>query len=210
MNVIFDNTSFQDNIIIGEEQKYINMGIPFDDWHEAYMECVFHDGYAEVIGHPQYKLVYPTIEQVKNSQAKIKAITEYTGIHDSINFHDIALKYADVVLNEEYFADVKGLYKATDKQIKLTLAITTVMDVYAVKTFNIEDEHIKTREGLEALYVERENTHCMILVHWKPKRNISCRQDPYCPAFMLSTHTLEKIWKHMNKTLCFWNGSPKK
>ena len=89
--------SQEDEIIFGEEQRYIDMGISFDDEdHSCYVQADFHDGYAEMLEYPQYLIIYPTIKAVKKNKRMAEAIVDYTGRDEIVPF-DIALKYGEII-----------------------------------------------------------------------------------------------------------------
>lgn len=86
----------EDTIIIGETPEYVQMGIPFGEDHECYMDLTFMDGFAFDKEHKQYTMIYPTIEDIKANTGKAMEIVRYTG-RDTITPYDIALKYGEVI-----------------------------------------------------------------------------------------------------------------
>ena len=84
---------FEDTIIVYDQEDVLQQaGIGLDQDGECQITMTFNDGKAVAVEDEHLTMVYPTVEEVKQSATMQKEITSYTG-RDDINQFDIALKY---------------------------------------------------------------------------------------------------------------------
>ena len=188
-------TIIGETILLEETQAYKNMGFDFGEDHEISMTATFRNGYAVLDNFKYYKMVYPTMEDVKASTSMQDAITAYT-CRDEINFFDIALKYGKLVIDYDYLKDSIDLYAPSTEVIALVLKMATMLDRFQTNvTMN------KKIGNLVCVKVERENSNAMVLVHWKPMPKLSTKKDPFCSAFILTKRELQTIIREFPVTM---------
>ena len=84
---------FEDTIIVYDENDALRQaGIGLDQDGECQLTMTFSDGKAVAVWDEHLIMVYPTIEEVTNSEKMQNEIASYTG-RDEIDQFDIALKY---------------------------------------------------------------------------------------------------------------------
>ena len=84
---------FEDTIIVYDQEDVLQQaGIGLDQDGECQITMTFNDGKAVAVEDEHLTMVYPTVEEVKQSETMQNEITSYTG-RDDINQFDIALKY---------------------------------------------------------------------------------------------------------------------
>lgn len=84
---------FEDTIIVYDHEDVLQQaGIGLDQDGECQITMTFNDGKAVAVEDEHLTMVYPTVEEVKQSETMQNEITAYTG-RDDINQFDIALKY---------------------------------------------------------------------------------------------------------------------
>ena len=84
---------FEDTIIVYDQEDVLHQaGIGLDQDGECQITMTFNDGKAVAVEDEHLTMVYPTVEEVKQSATMQKEITSYT-VRDDINQFDIALKY---------------------------------------------------------------------------------------------------------------------
>lgn len=84
---------FEDTIIVYDQEDVLQQaGIGLDQDGECQITMTFNDGKAVAVEDEHLTMVYPTVEEVKQSETMQNEITAYTG-RDDINQFDIALKY---------------------------------------------------------------------------------------------------------------------
>ena len=84
---------FEDTIIVYDQEDVLQQaGIGLDQDGECQITMTFNDGKAVAVEDEHLTMVYPTVEEVKQSATMQKEITSYT-VRDDINQFDIALKY---------------------------------------------------------------------------------------------------------------------
>ena len=97
---------------------------------------------------------------------------------------------------------IMALYQPTQLVISLIDEICKELDKrgygYGDK-FTMPEGFRIGKPALTMLSMEREDSHCHLLIHWKPDFKISTKRDPFCSAFILRPNTLKKILKHIRK-----------
>lgn len=84
---------FEDTIIVYDQEDVLQKaGIGLDQDGECQITMTFDDGKSVAVEDEHLTMVYPTVEEVKQSEKMQSEITAYTG-RDEINQFDIALKY---------------------------------------------------------------------------------------------------------------------
>jgi hypothetical protein len=85
--------AFEDTIIVYDQESIPQQaGIGLDQDGECQITMTFDDGKSIAVEDEHLIMVYPTIEEVNQSEKMQSEISAYTG-RDEINQFDIALKY---------------------------------------------------------------------------------------------------------------------
>ena len=97
----------------------------------------------------------------------------------------------------------RQLYRPTNKVEKLVLELIRLFDTplpngVHVTSISFKEKYLKVGD-LYVKEVEREDSHCAILVHWYPNNSISTTSDPFCSAFILKYNSLQKLYKEVKK-----------
>ena len=116
------------------------------------------------------------------------------------------VKLSNDLLNGQevnHLETAKLLYHPSKKVETIVTNLITLFDTplpNGVKVTEITFEHNALPLcGLQVKSVEREDSHCAILVHWYPNYSISTTSDPFCSAFILKYNSLQKLYKEVKK-----------
>ena len=92
----------------------------------------------------------------------------------------------------------RQLYHPTNEVEKLVLELVRMFDTplpngVQITSISFKEKYLKVGD-LYVKEVERENSHCGILIHWYPNHHLSRRDDPFCSAFILAEKELKLIY----------------
>ena len=90
-------------------------------------------------------------------------------------------------MTDSQLKTARQLYHPSDEAVEMVANICALLD----STLMIGDLQVK--------WIERENSHCVLLVHWYPNRNLSLRDDPLCSAFVLTDEELKTLYEAVMK-----------
>ena len=93
---------------------------------------------------------------------------------------------------------IMALYQPTDLVIGLVDEICKELEKQGYgfgKKFYMPEGFTIGKPAITMLSMERENSHCHLLINWKPNFHISTTTDPCCSGFILRPNSLRKILK---------------
>lgn len=103
------------------------------------------------------------------------------------------------MVNLKHLETAKYIYKPTSNQSRLAVKIASVMDSRGIKRLDFP-KPLRV-SSLRLAYLEREQSHSVVLAHWLPKHDISTKADPMCSLFVLHTTSLQRIYKYVKELL---------
>ena len=102
----------------------------------------------------------------------------------------------------EHQMTIMALYKPTSLVIKLVNKICKELENRGYgfgDRFFMPKQFTIGKPALTMLSMEREDSHCQLLIHWKPDFDVSTSTDPYCSGFILRPNSLMKILNYIQK-----------
>lgn len=109
-----------------------------------------------------------------------------------------------------YVSNAKLLYKPTEKKLDKVISLYSKMKSNGIH-FLVFDKSLKldgvalysshkiTCDGLGIRFIEVEQSHCFILVHWYPNYKVSVRRDPFCSIFSISERSIDRLSKYFDE-----------
>lgn len=100
-------------------------------------------------------------------------------------------------MTDSQLKTARQLYHPSDEVVEMVANICALLDKKGINglrfdsTLMIGDSQVK--------WIEKENSHCVLLVHWYPNRNLSLNDDPLCSAFVLTEEKLKTLYEAVMK-----------
>ena len=126
-----------DTIILATNKTLLKkLGYTFVDG-ECEVEMEFYDGEAYATDGTGLMLTYPKMEELTERQ--IDAICDYTGIYDSINQYDVAMKYGKVSSSNDELATIH-VFKDRDLRLRDETLVVMSADIFQ-EVYDMSSEH---------------------------------------------------------------------
>lgn len=96
-------------------------------------------------------------------------------------------------MTDSQLKTARQLYHPSDEVAEMVANICALLDKRGINglrfdsTLMIGDSQVK--------WIEKENSHCALLVHWYPNYNLSLRYDPFCSAYVLNEEELKILYE---------------
>ena len=100
-------------------------------------------------------------------------------------------------MTDSQLKTARQLYHPSDEVVEMVANICALLDKKGINgvrfdsTLMLGDSQVK--------WIEKENSHCALLVHWYPNYNLSLRDDPFCSAFVLTEEELKTLYEAVMK-----------
>ena len=102
-------------------------------------------------------------------------------------------------MTDSQLKTAKQLYKPSNEVVNMVGMICALLDKKGIN--GVRFDSTLMLGDLQVKWIERENSHCALLVHWYPNYNLSLRDDPFCSAYVLSLEEINEIYSELKRIL---------
>lgn len=100
-------------------------------------------------------------------------------------------------MTDSQLKTARQLYHPSDEVVEMVINICAFLDKKGANGLRFDSTLMIG--DLQVKWIEKENSHCALLVHWYPNYNLSLRNDPFCSAFVLTEEELKTLYEAVMK-----------
>lgn len=100
-------------------------------------------------------------------------------------------------MTDSQLKTARQLYHPSDEAVEMVANICALLDKKGINGLRFDSTLMIG--DLQVKWIEKENSHCVLLVHWYPNRNLSLNDDPLCSVFVLTEEELKTLYEAVMK-----------